>query len=118
MPLNDEAMARNQIHRFLAALGASTLLTVILLAVGMSIFARDPDSRAMKIVQLLAEPSDTAVKWYGPTGHGFGAFLTAAAVGVVSSILFYGVVFWIILSLLSWLRGGVMPTLPRSKQGE
>lgn len=93
-----------QFQRFLIAAGVSVVLTGALLGLSMSInSAQHPE--AMRLLQLLDKPSDAAVKWWTPSGHELGTFLSAAAIGLGASILFYAVLIWIIFNLSAWLRG-------------
>lgn len=92
-----------QFQRLLIALGVSVVLTGALLGLSMSINStRHP--AAMRLLQLLDKPSDAAVRWWAPSGHELGTFLSTAAIGLGSSILFYTAVVWIILSLSAWLH--------------
>jgi hypothetical protein len=50
----------------------------------------------------MGKPSSAFVDWLVPVGHDAAHFLGGMAVSIVTSIIFYGVIAWIILAV--WAR--------------
>jgi hypothetical protein len=97
-------MTKNpQARRIVIALLTSATLNGILLV--LDSFA-DPRRRSQsvpsKVVEILFAPSGSFVEWLVPSGHDAPHILGAIVVSIVSSIVFYGILAWIFLTI--WAR--------------
>jgi hypothetical protein len=94
-------MRKNQQLRHMAiALGASIVLNSLLIAIAfLTDPARFPSSRMGKIVDTLGRPGGAFTEWLLP-GHD----APQVALIVVSSVVFYAVLIWVIVSLPTWWR--------------
>jgi hypothetical protein len=97
-------MTKNpQLRRIVIALLTSAALNGILLVLDSS---TDPQRRSQsvsfRIVEILFAPSGTFAEWLVPAGHDAAHILGAMVVSIVSSVIFYGVLVWAILTI--WAR--------------
>jgi len=86
-----------QLRRILVALIISGLLNGILLL--LDIFT---GSVLSKTAEILLSPGGAVTKRLVPVGHDTAHFLLAIAVSIASSVIFYMLVAWIILT--TWAR--------------
>jgi hypothetical protein len=98
----------SQIGRVLIALGVSAALNIVwLVADGLIDWQKEAPSKAARVVEAFGKVGGTFGGWFAPSGHTVGTFLVGSLLVVVSSILFYAAVVWILLSLFSlpaWWR--------------
>ena len=97
-------MTKNpQIRRIFIALLTSGALNGILLVLDSF---TDPQRRSrslpFRIVEILFAPSGTFAEWLVPAGHDAAHIFSAIVVSIVSSVIFYGVLAWVILTI--WAR--------------
>ena len=97
-------MTKNpQIRRIVIALLTSTAFNGILLVLdSFTDPRRSSKSLPFKIVETLFAPSGTFAEWLVPAGHDAAHILGAIVVSILSSIIFYGVLAWAILTI--WAR--------------
>jgi hypothetical protein len=92
--------------RIRIALIISGILNGFLVAASLSINPRgqDPTPMADRIIGVLTAPSTAFSEWIAPPGHGGFHFVIALIAAIISSILFYAVLAWVVLSLPAWWR--------------
>jgi cytochrome c oxidase assembly factor CtaG len=92
---------RTALRTALAALTASVLLNCALIGVTLAVYSPDfPSSRAERILDVLGRPGGMFTERFFP-GHA-GAQI---AVMIVSNVLFYALVIWVILLICAvWLK--------------
>jgi hypothetical protein len=99
-------MAINQRRwRVKAALITSLAINGVLVLIGLSINPRQyPASRFASFLAALTAPSTALAEWIAPHGHDAPHFAGAAVIAIVSSVLFYAIFVWFLLSLPIWWR--------------
>jgi hypothetical protein len=60
------------------------------------------DSRAARALEVLWKPSGKIAEWLAPAGHDAAHFLGGALIAIVSAVLFYALVVWLLLEI--WAR--------------
>jgi hypothetical protein len=96
---------KRQVRRMLVAGTLSIMLNGILIFLITSVEPEQHRSSIIvKITDALGSPGTGLANWLVPSGHDVAHFLGGAAVAVTSSILFYALLIWVILSLPSWWR--------------
>lgn len=95
-----------QFWRVAIALLISIALNGFLFAVSLSINPREqvPTSRVERIVDALSTPSSAFAEWVAPQGHGGTHFVVALMAAIISSLVFYAALAWVVLSLPVWWR--------------
>lgn len=95
-------MSRNVgIRRIFAALLISVALNGVLIAVGP--WTEQHGTSAMaRVTDLLGRPSAAFTEWVVPGGHDAVHILGAIAVSFMSSVIFYGVLAWAVLTAWAW----------------
>jgi membrane-associated phospholipid phosphatase len=92
-------------RRIFIALGVSGVVNVTWLVLdGLIAHAQQPDPKVMWIVDKLGTPGGAIANSLAPSGHTVGTALAFVLIAVLSSILFYASVVWIILSIPAWWR--------------
>lgn len=106
-------MSRNpQSRRIFAALGVSCAINVVWFTLdALAGPTTYHPSRLSKIAGALGYPGGTIADWLAPRGHDAAYFIGGALIAVASSLLFYAVLAWVILTILAWLpsRAGCRP---------
>ena len=91
--------------RIFVALGASAVINVTwLLLDGLTGQAQQPNPRLVWIVDKLGAPGATMADWLAPSGHSMGTILGGVLIAIVSSVVFYASVVWMVLSVPAWWR--------------
>jgi hypothetical protein len=85
----------------LISLVINSLFVVIILATGTP---QITPTKTQRIVAALTAPSTALGEWSAPRGHDGIHFVGGAVIAVVSSVLFYAIVAWFLLSLPVWWR--------------
>jgi hypothetical protein len=95
-------MTKNpQLRRILVALLISVALNVVLIASG-PLAEHHPVSVTSRVLDLLGKPAAAFTQWLVPAGHDAVHVLGAIAVSAVSSVAFYGVLAWVVLTAWAW----------------
>src|SRR5579864_7299091 len=97
-------MTKNkQLRRLFLALMVSGAINVIGIILDSSTNSRRyPPSIPSRIVEIIFSPAGAFAEWVVPAGHDAAHILGAAAVSIVSSLIFYAIVSWVILTI--WAR--------------
>lgn len=106
LPLMDRiTINMTKTRRVLVACVTSVVLNGAVLGLGASIDSdQHPAPLTSKILDVLGAPGSAAGYWPAPTGHGAAHFVGGALIEVLSSIIFYAALAWVVLSLPLWLR--------------
>jgi|HubBroStandDraft_6_1064221.scaffolds.fasta_scaffold546692_2 hypothetical protein len=88
------------VRRILAALLISIALNGLLLVLG-PLTEHHPVSVIARVLDLLGRPAAAFTEWLVPAGHDASHILGAIVVSILSSTIFYAVVAWIILKILT-----------------
>jgi len=93
-------------RRITIAFLISIALNSLLFAMSLSINPAKPvpPSGVGRIVDALSAPSSAFAEWVAPRGHGGAHFVIALIAAVVSSVVFYAALAWVVLSLPVWWR--------------
>ena len=95
-----------RLRRMVVALIASALLNGILLVLdGIAGGQRYPEPILSKVVGIMFSVPGAVSEAVVPAGHDAAHILGAIAVTMVSSVIFYGVVVWVILTIWARARG-------------
>jgi hypothetical protein len=91
-------MTRNpQLRRILVALLISVAIHSVVLSIG-PLAEHHPVSAITSLLDLFDKPSATFVKWVVPAGHDAVHIVGALTVSLVSSVVFYGILTWVMLT--------------------
>lgn len=99
-------MSKNpRLRRIFAAFGIACAINVVWVTLEALIdpMAYQP-SRLSRIAGVLGYPGGTIEDWLARSGHD-AYFVGGALVTLLSSLIFYAALVWVILSLMAWLRG-------------
>jgi hypothetical protein len=89
-----------QFQRIVAALVVSIALNLIWIALDSSIDPRRyPPSIISRIVEVLGSPAAAFTEWFAPGHTG-----KQIVVLLISSIVFYAALSWVVLAVWAWLR--------------
>jgi hypothetical protein len=86
---------------FMVSLVINSLFVVIILSTGAP---QTTPTRTARIVAALTTPSTALGEWGAPRGHDGLHFVGGAVIAIGSSVLFYAILAWFLLSLPVWWR--------------
>lgn len=94
-----------RLRRIFAAFGIACAINVVWVTLEALI---DPTayqpSRLSRIAGVLGYPGGTIEDWLAQSGHDAAHLVGGALVTLLSSLIFYAALVWVILSLMAWLR--------------
>jgi len=97
-----------QFRPILTALGISVGLNVAMMILDSVLYPLNPPSHqhplAQGLLAIIETPARIVASCFAPSGHTLAVGIDTILIGFVSSVLFYGLLAWIILSLPKWLR--------------
>jgi hypothetical protein len=95
-----------QVGRVRIAFILSVVLNVFLFVVSLSInpSRKGSTSETARVLDVLSAPSTAFAEWIAPRGHGGAHFVVALIAAIVSSVVFYAALAWVVLSLPIWWR--------------
>jgi hypothetical protein len=99
---------------FTKALVGSVVLNVLMIAAGLSGGANGRSTLLTRLSDVLAAPPGIIITHCcAPRQHSGGAFLLSIVEATGISVLFYGLVAWLILELVCWSKTAYAAGTPR-----
>jgi hypothetical protein len=94
-----------RLRRLFVALGISGAINIVWLTLdALTDSTSYQPTRLSKIAGALGYPGGRVANWLTPPGHEATYFVVGALISIVSSLLFYATLAWIVLGLPVWLR--------------